>query len=113
MSNVRVPHFDYPFHFGYTGHASVVEQDSAQEITTCITTCLLTNKGDRIELPTFGIDPLIFDRQPLPLDRLYSDIVEQEPRALMALSQSPDPTNMLTDLINIVVQNQQPAIGGT
>jgi len=107
-----VPHFDYPFRFGKSNHAVEIEQDSIEDIEVCIATIIMTNHGDRVELPEFGTNSLLFQIQPLPIDQLYSDITDQEPRALMVISQQPDPLDYLTALVTVTVENLQP-IGGT
>lgn len=106
-----VPHLDYPFRLSASGHALVNEQDSIEDIESCLQTILLTERGARIELPEFGIDSPLFGRQPLALEALYQTLVEQEPRALAIISQSPDPRNYLTALIEIDVSAVNPTIG--
>lgn len=113
MSNIRTPHFDYPFRFGYTGHAVETEQNSIEDIQNCVTSILLTNKGDRVELPDFGIDSPIFGVQPLQLDEIYSHITDQEPRSLVLLSTATDPVDSLKAIITVALQNDEPTIGGT
>jgi hypothetical protein len=109
----HVPHFDYPFRFSAASkHAVEVEQDSVEEIIDCIQTTLLTNKGDRIELPDFGITNPLFEVQPLHLDDLYADVTDQEPRALIVLSQQPDAEDALTAIVTMTLNNEQPTIGG-
>lgn len=110
----RVPHFDYPFRFSTaSAHAVEVEQDSVEDIIDCIQTSLLTNKGDRIELPEFGISNPLFELQPLNLDDLYADVTDQEPRALVILSQQSDAVDALKAIVTMTLHNEQPTIGGT
>lgn len=106
-----IPHFDYPFRFNSNYHAVVVEQDSIEDVESCLATALLTEVGDRIELPEFGINSPLFGLQPLDLNRLYTSLVDQEPRALMALAQHPDPLDYLTALVEIDLQTSNPTIG--
>jgi hypothetical protein len=107
----RIPHFDYPFRLTAQGHPVVVEQDAIEEIESCLAVILITEEGQRIELPEFGIESLLFKRQPVPVDDIYNAITDQEPRAAVVLSQQPDPLDYLTALVEVDVKAQNPPIG--
>jgi hypothetical protein len=107
----KIPHFDYPFRFGPQGHAVVVEQDSVEEIESCLMTLFLTEVGQRIEVPEFGIESMLFRLQPLPIDSLYSAILDQEPRAVTLISQQPDKLDYLTALVEVDLISSHPRIG--
>jgi hypothetical protein len=100
----NIPHFDFPFRFSPNAHAAVVEQDSVAEIESCLMTILLTEEGQRIELPEFGIESPLFRLQPLPLDGILNAILDQEPRATVTFSQQPDPIDYLTALVTLQTQ---------
>jgi len=108
---INIPHFDYPFRLNADGHVVVVEQDSSDEIESCLISPLTTEKGQRIELPKYGIDSMLFELQPLPLDRLLNTIIDQEPRAVTILSQQPDKVDYLTALVEVDLISNQPPIG--
>lgn len=82
-----IPHFSVPFRFAH-GHASVVEQDSVDEIASCVFTVMACPKGFRSELPEFGIPDPVFKTQPLDLDELTAAIELWEPRAETLLSEA-------------------------
>lgn len=97
----RIPHFDYPFRFSSQGHAVVVEQDSIEDIENCLLAIIKTEVGQRIELPQFGIQSPLFSLQPIPLDPIYNAVTDQEPRAIMVISQRPDPLDYLRALVEV------------
>lgn len=105
------PHFDHPFRLTPAGHAVTVEQDSIEEIESCLVAILLTERGERIELSDFGSDSLLFKLQPLKVEDLYSTLSEQEPRALPVISQAVDPVRYLSALVEIDVTAANPTIG--
>ena len=83
----RVPHFRVPFRI-VGGKASVVEQDSQDELAGCVTAILAYEEGSRFELPEFGISDLTFtspgeDR----LGQLRHAVTRWEPRAAVAFSE--------------------------
>lgn len=93
--SMSVPHFDLPFRWGRNGHAEVVEQDTLEDVANCVLAILLTFKGQRQELPDFGIDDPTFESQPIDLAALTQAILEQEPRAVVMMDQHPDEFNQL------------------
>jgi len=107
----NIPHFDYPFQFGYTGHAVVVEQGTLEDVESCLTTLLHCQIGHRLELPDFGVDPMLFELQPLQTDDIEAAIIEYEPRAITTVASQPSPIDYLTALINVDFSDQ-PATGG-
>ena len=110
----NIPHFDYPFRLRLDGHAAVCEQDSIEDIESCLASVLLTEQGQRVELPEWGITSPLFDLQPLDLQSIYDDITEQEPRALVSIAQQTSPVDYLTALVEVDLKQQQPpTIGET
>jgi phage baseplate assembly protein W len=108
---IRTPHFAYPFKLNPRHHAYEVEQGSIDDIESCLQAILLTEVGQRIELPEFGIESPLFQLQPIDTDGIYSALTAQEPRATTVIAQQPDPLDYLTDLVNITVTSNQPTIG--
>lgn len=97
---VLVPHFDLPFRFFGT-NAVVVEQDSLADVGNCVEAILLTHVGWRPEEPTFGVPELTFMTQPIGADFVREIIASQEPRAEIAMAESPDRFDELIDRVNI------------
>jgi phage baseplate assembly protein W len=79
---VKTPHFAHPFRV--TGKSvAVVEQDTQQEIETCVRALLSTRLGSRMEEPEYGIPDQLFELLgPNPnVDAVLTAIEEWEPRA--------------------------------
>ena len=55
-----VPHFSFPFDIADRGSAVVVLQDSAEEIEQNVKVLILTERGERLEVPDFGIEDPTF-----------------------------------------------------
>jgi phage baseplate assembly protein W len=91
---VEIPHFKYPFRLirGAAGTVApeVVEQDTADEVLDCVEIALLTVVGERVDMPTFGIDPPVFQQQPIDMNIVGAQISAHEPRAEFAAEQHPD-----------------------
>jgi hypothetical protein len=85
-----VPHFDLPFQFIGSANASVVEQDSLDDVTNCVTACVATVIGQRQELPEFGIPDLTLQTQPVYRPDVLAQVLSWEPRAAVVLDQQPD-----------------------
>jgi phage baseplate assembly protein W len=86
-----IPHFALPFRFSGVGaHAVVVDQDTIEDITNCVQAVLLTRRGERLELPDFGIDDPTFQALPIRQQDLIDAILRAEPRAYVIMSQAPD-----------------------
>jgi len=106
-----IPHFDYPFRFGPTKHAVVVEQDSIEEIEDCVVAILLTEEGQRIELPEFGVESQLFGVQPLDANEYLHAIIDQEPRAVAIVTSQMDPVHYLEALVEVDMSAANPPIG--
>ena len=84
MAYPKVPHFEYPFHFHEHHHevgvsAHVVEQDSMDDIISCVQVIVNTPKGTFIDDPEFGIVDQTFTTKP-DYDGIMNDVVRSEPR---------------------------------
>lgn len=88
----QIPHFIVPFHFHDHGdklHAHEVEQGSGEEIFSCAEVLIRYTKGDRPEYPDFGVSDMTFEQQPLPVDDIKAEVIEQEPRAELEMFSEP------------------------
>lgn len=74
------PHFTYPFEVASSG-VKVVEQDSIDEIATCVYAILATEEGTRQELPDFGLEDPTFALNGLSEEQLREVVEQWEPRA--------------------------------
>lgn len=81
---VETPHFAHPFTIAPlpdgTLAAVVREQDDIEEITDCVTRIVSFRRGERDELPTFGISDPLFAQQPIDTRLLSAEIAEWEDR---------------------------------
>lgn len=107
---LMIPHFDFPFRF-VNSTAAVVEQDSLEDITNCVTAIAATVQGERIERPSFGIPDPTFDRQPLDLQGILQAVTDGEPRAHTLIDQAPDRIDQLIAHITLSVAQQTPQEG--
>lgn len=57
---VQVPHFTFPFRFGADGSARVLEQDTQEEVEQGVKVLILTELGERLEVPDFGVEDPTF-----------------------------------------------------
>ena len=87
-SLVDTPHLALPLRY-VNGSAVVNQQDSMDDIVSCVQAVCLTTPGDRDEMPAFGTEDPTFGQQPIPLTALLSQITTFEPRATLLASQAP------------------------
>jgi len=99
---VDVPHFDLPFQLNKNG-ATVVEQDSIDDIVNCVTAIAVTPVGWRTEVPTFGIPDIAMRRFPIGAEDINNWISNQEPRAALVVEERQDKVDHLVDYVNIGV----------
>lgn len=103
---IDIPHFDLPFR--YSGTAPVVaEQDSLADVVNCVTAIVLTQTGERLEVPSFGIDQPVFAQQPVDLSSILNQIAALEPRADIVMSQNPEIIDALIADIFITVSKRE------
>jgi hypothetical protein len=79
-----IPHFQVPFQLVTTGNragAVVVEQDTLEEIVSCVNTIVECPIGACPQLPTFGIPQPTFAQAPISTTELVAAIQTLEPRA--------------------------------
>lgn len=102
--SVDTPHFAFPLRY-VNGHAVVNQQDSMNDIAACVEAVCLTNPGDRVEWPEFGVTDMTFAQQPIPLNALVGQIETFEPRATILITEDPDQFDaaVVNADINIVV----------
>lgn len=102
MSRVVTPHFNFPFALSGSS-VSVVEQDTIDDIINCVEVALLTHVGYRPEAPRFGVPDFAFLKQPIGRDYILQILQTQEPRAALAIQESPDPFDQLIDRILVEI----------
>jgi hypothetical protein len=89
---VTTPHFAFPFQMTSQGCA-VVEQDSYDEVISCVQAITVCEIGECPELPTFGIPDLAFQQGPPSTGGLVAAVQRWEPLAdETTVTQMVDPT---------------------
>lgn len=77
-----VEHFAVPFALDVRGHARTLEQDTPAEVVQCVVVLVGTRPGERLVVPTYGVDDLTFSTVDAVDDAFVSDAVAVfEPRA--------------------------------
>lgn len=79
-ATITTPHFGWPFTIVNKG-ASVVDQDTSQEIYACVAAIVNTQVGEIPEIPTIGLPDLTFAQMPPDVNQLSQIVGQQEPRA--------------------------------
>jgi hypothetical protein len=97
---VDFPHFDVPFRWGTNRHAVVVEQDSTEDLITCIQAIIRHEVGSRPEAPEFGINDPTF-QAPVDIADIRAKIIRDEPRVAFLL-EGPEP-DALDELIHRII----------
>lgn len=91
----EVPHFSFPFRFNSAdGEAAVVEQDTHEEIEQNVQVLLLTELGQRIEVPDFGIDDLVFQTG-VDEQAIVEQAREWDDRVEVMIAEEPDRVNAM------------------
>lgn len=78
---MSLPHFAWPFELGVT-----VEQDSFEELQASAAVILCTERGDRIDVPEFGVTNPLFGQVPADTERLAAELEESDPRLSVEVS---------------------------
>lgn len=82
--SVTIPHFQVPFNIVTTGNevgAVVVDQDTLEEVTACVTAICDCPIGACPQLPSFGIPQPTFGEAPLDPSGIVTAVTDLEPRA--------------------------------
>ena len=104
----KFPHFTLPFQFVPSGAgglaAAVAEQESIDEIGTCVEVVIRTVQGQRTTLPDFGVPELEFNTDPeLTAAAVRSAVIEWEPRAEALVSDVPDADDAEVQVIRALI----------
>lgn len=84
QSDVITPHFAQPFQFGgINGGALTNEQDTSDDVATCVKNIIIYPLGFRDDFPDFGVPEMVFrmiTTAPI-IDRIGGILADLEPRA--------------------------------
>lgn len=100
----QVPHLRVPF-VVVNGSASVVEQDTLDEVVQCVQVLLGTPEGTREELPSYGIPDLAFATG-LDLLGVRHALETWEPRAVSLLEEQIGHDDELLRQLVVTVQQR-------
>jgi phage baseplate assembly protein W len=88
VAKPTIPHLDWPVRLGPDGHLLSNEQDSIDDIATCVASSLLCPPGYRDDEPDFG-SRMEFPLLPVDLAALRGSLARDEPRAALVLRDDP------------------------
>lgn len=103
-----IPHFALPFRFE-GGRAVVVQQDSIDDVATCVEVILRYRQGDRVDLPEFGIPDPTFTEGPIDLAAIERAVEKWEERADVLITEDPDRFDELVRHVLVEVRGAQDA----
>lgn len=95
-----IPHFALPFRVE-NGRAVVNEQDTTDDVVTCVVAVLLCPTGYRAELPEFGIDDPTFREGGPDQEAIATAIQRWEPRADTLLETTRDALDELAYYVSV------------
>lgn len=97
------PHFAIPFRWGEDHHAVVVEQGSVDDHLQQVEAIVRTIKGQRLDLPEFGInDPSLREGGP-DIHAIQSDIDHWAPDVDFSITSNPDVIEKMVFRVHIGV----------
>lgn len=97
-----IPHFAFPLIVANGGHMATVDQDSDEDILSCVYMALKTPVGSRPYVTDFGVDDYTFKQATDAYDDLLAQIQLSEPRASAYLSTEIDE---LIETVTVGVEN--------
>lgn len=83
----QVPHFAFPFRWDQNGRARIVDQGTHEEVRQGVEVLLLTHRGERLEVPEFGIDEVALQNDP-DLTAAEEAALEWDDRVSLALEET-------------------------
>lgn len=98
-----IPHFAAPFKLTAQG-VTVDEQDSINELQSCVQNIVSCPLGFRIDLPAFGVPDPTFGPVPVDGDAIEQAVTRWEPRAAVQILERGDATNPANRQVEIHVQ---------
>lgn len=84
-----VPKLSFPFRLSESGRSvMVVEQNSDDEILDCVEVLLSTERGERLEVPDYGVPDQSFLQGGVDVNDLVGAVARWEPRATVMIQQT-------------------------
>lgn len=86
-----IPHFSFPFSFkGLNVHAREVEQDTVDDVASCVAAVLLTRVGQYSDSPEFGTNDPVFIEGGIDPDEMMRVVEFWEPRIVATVEEGWD-----------------------
>lgn len=102
-----IPHLKLPMKL-FGGKFTTVEQDTTDEIMQCVRAVIGTVRGQRTNLPDFGLDiDIVFLLKDMDITRIEAAIEEWEPRAKATVEINPQTVDNLLQAIRVLVEEEQ------
>jgi phage baseplate assembly protein W len=112
VSQVSIPHMSYPWRMvtqpDGTLAVNVDEQDSIDEILSCVQEIVVCPLGAWIDQPSFGMPSSVFAQAPVGTGGLTQAITRWEPRATAVAREYPDLVSRSIRNISVDVSSNQP-----
>jgi phage baseplate assembly protein W len=100
----NIPHFDLPFRYtGYPPKPAMVEQDSVDDVAVCVQAILLTEPGQRLGMPDFGVDDQSFRQGGASVDELKRAVMKYEPRVGLDFEKEWD-FAVFAELVKVIIK---------
>lgn len=106
MSYPTLPTFTAPFTFT-SGVANAVEQDSIDDVASCVRNIVSCVQGFRDDLPDFGIPDPLFQAAPFNLQATQEAIGRWEPRAVLNVQQQFTPPSAEQIIETVTLRTDQ------
>lgn len=103
MNDAQIPHFSFPFTIG--GSAAVLEQDDIAEIEQNVKVLVLTEQGERLEVPEFGISDPTF-RTEIDTDSIAEAAEHWDSRCRVLLDSEIDFVHRMVRNVRLNVEEQ-------
>lgn len=104
--NDSIPHLAFPFRFGLGGAAETVEQDTPEELEQGVKVLMLTELGERLEVPDFGVPDPTF-RNEIDVASIAAAAREWDERVEVDLADEPDRINSMIRYLAVQVAAEE------
>lgn len=101
----EVPHFAFPFRI-VGGKAAVVEQGTPEELEQNVKVLMLTQVGERLEAPDFGIDDPVFQTT-IDTEAIIAAAATWDDRVDVLIDQDYDEVNSMVRRLRTQVNRQE------
>lgn len=97
------PHLAFPFQWAASGSAACNEQDTTDDVLSCVGVVIVTPYGYRVDEPDFGARPEEMGVLPMDLASITQAIEASEPRASVQITEDEALIRLLESHLRIYV----------